>query len=219
MILKQPGNHKIHRLCIIHLYEHDYNLLLAVKWHSLIQHSVHTKKFNPGQYGGLPGHDTITPTIIKEFQYEISRASKHPLVHLDYDATACYDRIILPMASLVFRAHGQHRSIVLINATTLNSARYLLKPQLGVSSTSYSHSELFPIYGSGQGSGNSPGLWCAISSVLFNVYEKQACGASFYSPDQTITVKLYMIGFVDDTSGSTNDFLLPNQHLYTITLT
>ena len=218
MILKQPGNHKIHRLCVIHLYKHDYNLLLAVKWCALIHHCVHTKKFNPGQYGGLPGHDAITPTIIEGFQYEISRASKHPLVHLDYDATACYDRIILPMASLISRAHGQHCSIVLINATTLKSARYLLKTQLGISSTSYSHSELFPIYGSRQGSGNSPGLWCAISSVLFDVYQQQACRASFYSPDQTIAVKLYMIGFVDDTSGSTNDFLLPEPaplHLYT----
>ena len=80
------------------------------------------------------------------------------------------------------------------------------------------HSELFPIYGSGEGSGNSQGLWCAISSVLFDVYEQQACGVSFYSPDQTITVKLYMIGFVDDTSSSTNDFLLPGPaplHHYT----
>ena len=72
MILKQRRNHKKQRLHIIHLYEHDYNLLLAVKWRSLIHHCVHTKKFNPGQNGGLPGHDAITPTIIKEFQYEIS---------------------------------------------------------------------------------------------------------------------------------------------------
>ena len=112
------------------------------------------------------------------------------------------------MARLISRAHGQHHSIVLINATILRSARYLLKTQLGMSSISYSHSELFPIYGSGQGSGNSPGLWCAISSVL-EVYETQACGASFYTPDKTIAVKLYMIGFVDDTSGGSNDFLLP----------
>ena len=75
MILKQPGNHKIHRLHVIHLYEHDYNLLLAEKWRSLIHHCVNTKKFNPGQYGGLPGHDAITPTIIEEFQFEISQAS------------------------------------------------------------------------------------------------------------------------------------------------
>ena len=180
-----------------------------MKWCSHIHHCVHTKRFNQGQYRGLPGHDAITPTIIKEFQYEISRASKRPLVHLDYNATACYNRIILPMVSLISRAHGQHRSIILINATTLKSVQYLLKTQLGISPTSYSHSKLFPIYRSGQGSGNSPGLWCAISSILFDMYEQQGCGASFYSPDQTIAVKLYMIGFVDYTSSSTNDFLLP----------
>ena len=80
------------------------------------------------------------------------------LVHLDHDATAFYDRIILPMVSLISRAHGQHHSIVLINAITLKSARYLLKTQLGISTTSYSHCDLFLIYGSRQGSGNSPGL-------------------------------------------------------------
>ena len=76
----------------------------------------------PCQYGGLLGHDATTPTIIEEFQYEISRASKHPLVHLDYNATACYNRISLSMASLITGAHGQHCSIFLINATTLKSA-------------------------------------------------------------------------------------------------
>jgi hypothetical protein len=32
MILKEQNNHKIHRLRIIHLYEHDYFLLLGLKW-------------------------------------------------------------------------------------------------------------------------------------------------------------------------------------------
>ena len=139
----------MHHLRVIHLYKHDYNLLLAVEWCSLIHHCVNTKNFDPSQYGGLLGHDAITPTIIEEFQYEISRASKRPLVYLDYDATTCYDRIILSMASLIARAHGQHCSIVLINATTLKSAQYLLKTQLGISTTSYSHCDLLPIYSSG----------------------------------------------------------------------
>ena len=71
---------------------------------------------------------------------------------------------------------------------------------------------MFPIYGSGQGAGNSPGIWCCISSDLFKCYESKAHGASFYSPDLKIHCKVFMIGFVDDTSGSTNDFL-PNEQL------
>ena len=37
MIFKEPNNLKIHRLRVIHLYEQDYNLILAVKWRQLIK--------------------------------------------------------------------------------------------------------------------------------------------------------------------------------------
>ena len=147
--------------------------------------------------------------ITESIQYEISRASRRPLLHLDYDASSCYDRVIMSIASLAARAYGQHRSITLLNATTLEQAQYLLKTQLGVSSSHYSHTELAPIYGCGQGAGNSPALWCAISSILFDAYEQGANGADFYSPNLKHHVKIHVIGFVDDTSGSTNDFLSP----------
>jgi hypothetical protein len=117
----------------------------------------------------------------------------------------------MSMGSLIARGHGQHRSMVFINASTLAQAKYVLKTKLDISETFYQHSEFFPIYGSGQGAGNSPGLWGCISSVLFKCYEEKAHGAYFESPDGSIKVKVFMIGFVDDTSGSSNDFLHPNQ--------
>ena len=128
---------------------------------------------------------------------------------MDYDATACYDRITMNLASLISRAYGQHRSIVFINAKTLKSAKYILKTKLGISEASYQHCTAHPIYGSGQGAGNSSGIWCVISSVSFDLYEEQANGAHFESPDGKFKVRIYMIGFVDDTSGSINDFNLP----------
>ena len=90
-------------------------------------------------------------------------------------------------------------------------AKYVLKTKLGVSEEFYSHCKLFPIYGSGQGAGNSLGIWCCISCNLFTCYESEAHSASFYSPDLKTHCKIYMIGFVDDTSGSTNDFLQDKQ--------
>ena len=84
-----------------------------------------------------------------------------------------------------------------------------VKTKLDVSETFYKHCEAFPIFGSGQGSGNSPALWCIISSVLFDVYQKKAHGVCFYSPDMSRSVTIYLVGFVDDKSGTTNDFLLP----------
>jgi hypothetical protein len=209
MILKEPGNDKIHRLRVLHIYQHDYNLILAVKWRQLIYKGTFNRTLNAGQFGAVPGRDAVTPTVIEELQYEISRASKRPLIHKDHDATACYDRIIMNLSSLISRAYGQHRSIVIINAKTLKEAIFILKTTLGISEASYKHCQVFPICGCGQGAGNSPGIWCVISSVMFDLYEEKAHGAQFESPDGTYTARVYMIGFVDDTSGSVNDFNLP----------
>jgi hypothetical protein len=89
----------------------------------------------------------------------------------------------------------------------LEDIQYHLKTQLGISEENYKHCQCFPIYGTGQGSGNSPTVWLVISSVLFNCYEEKAYGAVFESPDCTIRMKLFRSGFVDDTAGYVNKFL------------
>ena len=46
MLQKDPGNPRIHRLRVIHLYEADYNLLLATKWREAIHHAETNKLLN-----------------------------------------------------------------------------------------------------------------------------------------------------------------------------
>ena len=72
---------------------------------------------------------------------------------MDYDATACYDRIITPLWSLISRAFGLHRSIVVINATTLEEAKYVLKTKLGISEAHYKYQKIFPIMALDKGTG------------------------------------------------------------------
>lgn len=81
-------------------------MVLAIKWRQLIQHCSRNKLLNKFQFGGVPGHDAILRTIIEELQYEITQASKRLLIHIDYDATACYDRIVPSFGSLVTRSYG-----------------------------------------------------------------------------------------------------------------
>ena len=76
MLLKGPENYKINRLRVIHIYEHDYNLILALKWRALIHHSVQHNLLHPSQYGGILGWVSVQPTLIEEFQNEICRASR-----------------------------------------------------------------------------------------------------------------------------------------------
>jgi hypothetical protein len=51
MIQKEPGNSKVHRLRVIHIYEADCNFLLQAKWRDLLRHSEKHKLLHPGQYG------------------------------------------------------------------------------------------------------------------------------------------------------------------------
>lgn len=68
MILKSPGDICIQRLQVIHLYNHNYTLLLAVKWRALGEHCDKNKLLDPGQYGGVPGCSSTTPMVIEKLQ-------------------------------------------------------------------------------------------------------------------------------------------------------
>jgi hypothetical protein len=132
--------------------------------------------------------------------------SRRSLFNFDNDAASCYDRIILSLASLINHKYGQNRQVVVVHAKTLEEARYKLRMALGLSDTEYSHCIRFPLYGTGQGSGNSPCIWLFISSTLFDIHSFQAYGSNFISPDGQESIRITMVGFVDDTSGSCNDF-------------
>jgi hypothetical protein len=93
-----------------------------------------------------------------------------------------------------------------IDLSYLQEARYKLRTAAGISEREYSHSTQFPLYGSGQGSGNSPALWLFISATLFDVHDRFAHGATFQDPSGAILVQLKLSGFVDDTNASLNDW-------------
>jgi hypothetical protein len=71
---------------------------------------------------------------------------------------------------------------------------------------------LFPIYGTGQGSGNSPTVWLFISATLFDVYSEQAHDAFFQDPAGTTSVQLTLSGFVDDTNAALNNWQPQHEH-------
>jgi hypothetical protein len=211
MIFKEPNNYKIHRLRVIHIYEADFNLILAVKWRQLLRHADAKHLLNEGQYGGRPGCEAQSLTLLEELKYDLSYLTRRTLVNFDNDASSCYDRIIVSLASIINRKYGMHRKTVAIHASTLQDAQFHLKTAAGISTTHYSPSPRFPIHGTGQGSGNSPSIWLFISSTLFDIHKGLAHGAQFVSPDGQHHVHFSMVGFVDDSTGTCNDFRPQNE--------
>ena len=205
-LLKEPGNIKIHRTRVIHIYEADYNLALGVKWRQAMHRAQDAGVLNEGQYGSRPHRKAQDPVLLEELQLELSRVSRKTLVQTSYDAASCYDRIPPSLAMMASRKYGMDITVTFVNAKTLEKAQYRIRTDLGLASTGYTHTIAFPIFGTGQGSANSPTIWCFISCTLFDCYDQKANPAHYCSPEGKNPVTLGMIGFVDDTNGQTNDF-------------
>ena len=88
----------------------------------------------------------------------------------------------------------------------MENAEYRIRTELGLADTGYRHTSDHPIYGTGQGSANSPAIWCFLSSSLFDGYDEIASLAQYQSPDIGTTANLGLVGFVDDCNGQTHQF-------------
>jgi hypothetical protein len=206
ILFKEQSNIKIHRTRVIHLYEADYNLVLGLKWRAALYQAEVSKILHDGQFGSRPRRNAVDPVMLEELQLEVSRAIRKMFLQLNYDATACYDRILPNLATVVSQQHGVHKQVTLVNARTLQHAAYHIRTATGLLSTSYKHNADSPIYGTGQGSANSPMIWCFLSSVLYQCYDTKAFEAKYSNPDRSNQVSMSMLGFVDDSNGQVNMF-------------
>jgi hypothetical protein len=75
MIQKEPGNNKIHRLWVIHIYEADFNCIIGVKWKELLHNATHNNAIHSGQHSARPGHKATTPAFMEKLKNDICYAS------------------------------------------------------------------------------------------------------------------------------------------------
>ena len=127
-------------------------------------------------------------------------------ITFNLDATSCYDCILALLSTLACHSVGLEINVCQMHTETLTHAEFCLKTSIGISDGLYQHTETTPIHGTGQGSGNSPQIWCFISNALFNAFASEAHGACFASFNGDIRQTIHMIGFVDDCSQQLNYF-------------
>ena len=82
----------------------------------------------------------------------------------------------------------------------LLEAKYYLRTAIKESTSYWHHSPDTPIYGTGQGSGISPGVCCVTFSDLFNLHSDISTGSKYLSPVNNATMTIHNIGYVDDTT-------------------
>ena len=206
MLEKDPGKPFINRLRVIHLYEADYNMLLKLLWSRKLTWRAHLDgTLHEAQAGSRPGKRAIDLVIFKEHKYLYSRLSRTPLLTMDNDAKACYDRIICNLAMMISQYFGMPAEACSMHAKTIKNMEFHLKTALGVSNEFYKHTSAIPVHGSGQGSCASPTLWLIISTILMRCLDRNTSGMAMVPIQKDGQILMSSIdGFVDDTSLFTN---------------
>jgi hypothetical protein len=110
MIEKIPGNPRLDKMRVIHLFEVDYNLILKVMWaRKAIWSAYENNKLNPGQAGSKPGSRAIDVVLNKEMKYTYAKLTRTPLATIDNDAKSCFDRILCNIAMMISQHFLEYR--------------------------------------------------------------------------------------------------------------
>jgi hypothetical protein len=157
MLEKIPGKPLLHKLCVIHILEADYNLALKqIFGKRLLQNCEKFGALGDLQDGFRKGRSTIQTLLHNEITCDYNKRLWINNYIGMTDISGCFDRIVPSVISILNRNNECPAQAVI----SLLKAKYYLKTILGVSQEYYSHSEMTPVYGNGQSAGDSPSQWC-----------------------------------------------------------
>jgi hypothetical protein len=104
---------------------------------------------------------------------------------MDNDAKACYNRIIMLLATIISGHFGVSKQARDLKARAIRKMKFRICTTLGISTTHYEDKPETPLHGSGQGSGSSSTLWMFISSIIMDCFEDVAEGMPMTNVEQT----------------------------------
>jgi hypothetical protein len=200
MLEKIPGKPYLHKLRVIHLLEADYNLTLKnIFGRRLLRNCEQYGTLGDFQDGFRKGRSTTRTLLHNELLCDYNKRLRIDFYIGMTDISACFDRILPPIISLLNRRNGCPKEAVKMHANTLKEAKYFLKTQQGLSTDYYSN-ETSPVYGNGQGAGDSPSQWSQESAMLFQLYQKRVAGATMSNNHGNIMARIPLAAFADDTN-------------------
>ena len=193
------------RLRIIELFEADYNTAIKIYMRRLMWYQINNGIIQDGTYGSIPGGTTYDALFTRQLIFDIHLQMKQPLILIDNDAKACYDRMIATLATHLLSLHGLPQSISDSIHQQLVHRDSNILTGLGLSDNSNTSSPHLPLYGIGQGSGAGPAAWHAHLLTMIATMSSFHQGYTTTDPTSTISYNQIMVTFVDDTSFLIND--------------
>ena len=211
MIEKIPGTPHLSKLRVIHIIEHDFNLIMGILWGRRLSKANEEKsQYGNSQYGSRKNKSAIDVLLFKHLWLGLSRLTVTDSILVENDAKSCDDRIIILLAVLIAKRSGMNSQACEFVISAFDQIRYHIKTAFGISESYYEKNAISGVHGPGQGGKASPSMWTEISTLIMSLLKQKSNGSTITDPYSQYTIKQHIIGFVDDTS-LLNNYNFPSQ--------
>ncbi len=201
MLEKDAGIPRCHRLRILALFEGDFNqakrILLARK---ISHHAEDNKLISHMQFGSRPGKNCHSAVLQKVLSHDIVRLMTQTAAFMENDTVGCYDRLMNNVLLLILLRMGMPSKVTTSMGSIWDQTVHHIKTIYGTSTSTYSSSPTFPLFGPGQGSTCGPIFWLLCFCLIVDSFDPELALAVFTSVTMDVVVHTLGTAFVDDSS-------------------
>ena len=199
LLEKEFGNIFVDKLRAICLLEADFNWLNKLVFARRMMDQAYASNQVPNEQFARRGVQAAHGVLCKVLFCDIVRAL-HVMAGLEsVDLGNCYDAVAHPIASIALQAFQTPLAMVVLTLSVLQTMTFYLRTGYGVATEGYGGTPDDPMFGFGQGNGQAPPGFTAVSALMSNAYRRLGHGSAFVGAWSGILFFLAAIIFVDDT--------------------
>jgi len=147
MLRKDGDTARCHRLCIIALFESDFNQAKCILIGRKLIHHMEDNKLNSNmQYSFRLAHQYQSAVLQKVLAQDISSMTKIPSAYVENDAIGCYDRIANNLALLLLQHLSFAVSICHCLGKLWDNTTHLIKTAYGTSKVTFKSPASTPLF-------------------------------------------------------------------------
>jgi len=199
MLEKIARNCEVSKLCIILLFEADFNQLNKFIGKEMMYQSEENDLVAGEQYGSRHRKSTITQSLNRRLAFDLIRQFKRAAIVCSNNAKSCYNQIVHCLAINSMYRCGAPKPALVCMFTTLQNLQYHIRT-LSDNSTIWARTEIWvvPVAGIGQGNGAGPQIWAVISTPILDLLRQEGYGAVFKAAISSNQIQFIGYSFVDN---------------------
>ena len=130
MLEKVKGLCQIHRLRIIGLLEADFNTALKLFFTKKLMKNAEQTPLCEEQWA-CPNRTAMDPALRKVLSFEYSRIMYITITLLANDMTACFDRMVPDISSIIARKYGMAKNLLRCQNKTIERMQHHIRTSHG----------------------------------------------------------------------------------------